>query len=68
MTMLAETVLRSWKTLNEVLNDLREDQLKELIFWELDHGKREDIVVRLHQRFNKLAVARERAELLAQIK
>lgn len=68
MTMLAETVLRSWKTLNEVLNDLREDQLKELIFWELEHGKREDIVVRLHQRFNKLAVARERAELLAQIK
>jgi hypothetical protein len=68
MTTLAETVLRSWKTLNEVLNDLREDQLKELIFWELEHGKREDIVVRLHQRFNKLAVARERAELLAQIK
>ena len=68
MTMLAETVLRSWKTLNEVLNDLREDQLKELIFWELEHGKREDIVVRLHQRFNKLAVARERAGVLAQIK
>jgi hypothetical protein len=68
MTHTSETVLKSWKTLNEVIDTLREDQIKELIFWEVEHKKREDIVVRLHQRFNKLAAAREREELLAQIK
>ena len=68
MTHISETVLKSWKTLNEVIDTLREDQIKELIFWEVEHKKREDIVVRLHQRYAKLAATREREELLEKLK
>ena len=65
MTQLADTVLKSWKTLNEVIDELREDQIKELIFHEIENKRREDMVIRLHQRYNKLAAAREREELLS---
>ena len=64
MTHLADMVLKSWKTLNELIGELREDQLKELIFWEVEHKKRPDIVTRLHQRYAALAANRERRELL----
>lgn len=65
MSHLTDTVLKSWHTLNEFIGELREDQLKELIWHEVENGKREDIVERLHQRYAKLASARERTELLA---
>ncbi len=67
MTHLADTVLKSWHTLNELIGELREDQLKELIFHEMENGKRPDIVSRLHQRFSKLVSAREREELLSKL-
>ena len=67
MTHIAETVLKSWHTLNDVINELREDQLKELIWWEVEHKKRQDVIVRLHQRFAKLAAERERKELLEKL-
>lgn len=65
--MMIETILKSWKTLNEVIHELREDQLKELIWWEMENKKRKDIVERLHQRYAKLAAAREREELLSKL-
>ena len=68
MTHTTDTILRSWASLNEVIGELREDQLKDLIHWELENKKRPDIVERLHQRFAKLASAREREELLAHCK
>jgi hypothetical protein len=68
MSHLADSVLKSWKTLNEFIDELREDQLKELIWWEVENKRRVDIVVRLHQRYAKLAAAREREELLAKCK
>lgn len=67
MGNIADTVLKSWKTLNEVIETLREDQLKELIFWEIENKKRPDIVTRLHQRYAKLASARERQDLLEKL-
>ena len=67
MTHLADSVLKSWKTLNEFIGELREDQIKELIFWEIENKKRPDIVTRLHQRYTKLASDREREELLAKL-
>jgi hypothetical protein len=67
MTHLADMVLRSWKTLNEFIGELREDQLKELIWWEIENKKRQDIVLRLHQRYAKLASEREREELLSKL-
>lgn len=66
MTHIADTILKSWHTLNKVIDDLREDQIKELIFHEVENKRREDIVIRLHQRYNKLASMREREELVAQ--
>jgi hypothetical protein len=58
-----EQILRSWKTLNEFLTELREDQVKELMNLELNGKCREDIVERLHQRYTKLRMTRERVEL-----
>jgi hypothetical protein len=68
MTTMHDTVLKSWKTLNELLPELREDQVRDLLNWELENGKRPDIVTRLHQRFSKLVGIREREELMARIK
>lgn len=67
MTQMADEILKSWHTLNEVINTLREDQLKELIWWEVEHKKRQDVVVRLHQRYSKLAAQREREELILKL-
>jgi hypothetical protein len=61
-----EVVLRSWHTLNEMIGELREDQLKELLQWEVSNKKRPDIVERLHQRYSTLVRDREREELLQQ--
>ena len=58
-----EMILKSWKSLNEVLSGLREDQVKDLMEWELHHKGREDLVERLHQRYTKLRTTRERIEL-----
>ena len=56
--------LVSWGKLNQAIAELREDQVKALLDHETQNGKRPDIILRLHQRFNKLRVNRERAELL----
>lgn len=58
-----ETILKSWKSLNEFLTEMREDQVKEMLEVELKTKCREDIVERLHQRYTKLRTARERLEL-----
>ena len=58
-----ETILKSWKSLNEFLTEMREDQVKEMLEMELKTKCREDIVERLHQRYTKLRTARERLEL-----
>ena len=68
MNTTPDVLLKSWAVLNQVIGSLREDQIKELIFWELEHKKRPDIVERLHQRFSKLVAAREREELLSKCK
>lgn len=54
--------------MNEFIGELREDQLKELIWHEVENKKRPDIVMRLHQRYAKLAAEREREELLSKLK
>jgi hypothetical protein len=64
MSQIIDTVLKSWASVNECIPGLREDQLMELIQWEVKNKKRPDIVERLHQRYSKLVAAREREELL----
>jgi hypothetical protein len=55
--------LDSWRTLNKMIGNLDENQLRSLINFEVSTYKRQDILTRLHQRFNKLRAARERVEI-----
>jgi hypothetical protein len=55
----------TWRKLNEVLALLPETDVKALLDTEMTGARRVKIIERLHQRYNTLRVARERAELLA---
>ncbi|MEY4653592.1 MAG: hypothetical protein RI884_2173 [Pseudomonadota bacterium] len=55
----------SWRDLNRALSELTEPQVKELLDQELSSLRRVTILERLHQRYNTLRIARERAELFA---
>ncbi len=57
----------NWRSLNEQLTGLTEQQLKKMIDDEMERGKRASIIVRLHQRYTTLRAARERRELLARL-
>ena len=53
-----------WKTLNDRLCSYSEDELKELLEVEKEGARRYSHLKRLHQRYNIVRGARERAELL----
>lgn len=55
----------TWRKLNEVLALLPETDVKALLDTEMVGPRRVKVIERLHQRYNTLRVARERAELLA---
>lgn len=55
----------TWRKLNEVLALLPETDVKALLDSEMTGARRVKVIERLHQRYNTLRVARERAELLA---
>ena len=55
----------TWRKLNEVLALLPETDVKALLDTEMTGARRVKVIERLHQRYNTLRVARERAELLA---
>lgn len=55
----------TWRKLNEVLALLPEVDVKALLDSEMAGARRVKVIERLHQRYNTLRVARERAELLA---
>ena len=56
----------AWRSLNKVLALLPEVDVKALLDSEMANARRVKVIERLHQRYNTLRVARERAELLAQ--
>ena len=58
-------MLDSWATLNKDVGKLREDQIKNLINYEVSTKRRAVMIDRLHQRFAKLRNQRERLELKA---
>lgn len=64
MEAIMKEALVSWFKLNKALPELREDQVKSLLDYEVSNGKRKDVILRLHQRFTTLRMNRERAELL----
>ena len=55
----------TWRSLNDVLASLPEPDVKALLDDEMKGARRVKIIERLHQRYNTLRVARERAELMA---
>ena len=55
----------TWRSLNDVLASLPEPDVKALLDAEMKGARRVKIIERLHQRYNTLRVARERAELMA---
>jgi hypothetical protein len=57
-------LLASWKTLNDGMKELREDQVRALLYAEIDGAKRQDVLARLHQRYTALRSKRERYELM----
>jgi hypothetical protein len=58
----------SWRSLNEKLNTLGEDEVYILLQAERVGERRLSVLQRLHQRYNTLRVARERAELIKEAK
>ncbi len=68
MDVLTTLALTSWKTVNQMIDEFREDQIKAMLDHEVATKKRENVIERLHQRYCKLRMQRERAELMAVIK
>jgi hypothetical protein len=58
----------SWRSLNAKLSTLSEDELYILLQAERVGERRLSVLERLHQRYNVLRVARERAELIKEAK
>ena len=58
----------NWRSLNEQLPALTEDEVKALLAQECDGMRRATIMVRLHQRYTALRASRERQELLSDTK
>lgn len=56
----------NWRTLNESLADLSEDQVLAELTAERAGKRRTAILVRLHQRYTMLRAERERGEILAE--
>ena len=54
----------TWRSLNNKLSSLTEEEVLRLLNEERKNAKRVSMLQRLHQRYNTLRVARERIELL----
>ena len=54
----------TWRSLNNELSRMSEEEVLRLLNEERDGAKRVTMLERLHQRYNTLRVARERLELL----
>lgn len=58
----------TWRSLNDRLPTLTEDEVLSMLNNERNTLKRVSMLERLHQRYNTLRVARERLELLKEAK
>jgi hypothetical protein len=56
----------SWRKLNEVLSDLDEEEVLTLLENEKIGARRAMVMIRLHQRFCTLRMARERNQLFGE--
>lgn len=58
----------NWRSLNQQLPTLTEDEVQTLLAQECDGMRRATIMVRLHQRYTALRASRERQEMLSDTK
>ena len=65
LDIISEMALKDWRSLNNVLSALREDQLTNMLTVERADRKRLDMAVRIHQRLGQVRTARERGEIMA---
>ena len=56
----------SWRKLNEVLSDLDEEEVVKFLENEKIGARRAMVMIRLHQRFCTLRMARERNQLFGE--
>lgn len=68
MNKILMLILNNWRDLNEGMSELREDQIKEMLDYEMVNEQRKTVIERLHQRYTTLRAKRERAELIGAIK
>ena len=57
--------LASWQSINKVVKDFSETDLKNALNRELVGNRRKDVAIRLHQTLGKVRNRRERDELVA---
>lgn len=62
---LAARCLGHWAVVSKTVGSLTEDQVRDLITWELQHKRRNEVLKRLHQRYTTLRAKRERKLLLS---
>jgi hypothetical protein len=60
-----DTFLASWQSINKVVKDFTEADLKNALNRELVGNRRKDVAIRLHQTLGKVRNRRERDELIA---
>lgn len=56
--------ITNWKDMCERINTLDEEELRQLINFEVSTFKRRTVIERMHQRFTKLRSTRERVLLI----
>ena len=64
MNDLMINALANWRDFNDLLATIPENDLKEMLVYEVKHENRKSFVERLHQRFNTVRTMREREELM----
>lgn len=64
MDMICQMALKDWRSLNSFVSVLSEEQAKKMLDYEVLHGRRTTVIVRLHQRYTALRAAREREDLI----
>lgn len=66
--MKLDEVLSTWVTLNQVLPRCSEQCAKDLLDAELSGRRRQQFLLRIHSRYNRMRAGRERKELRAEAK
>jgi len=68
LDIISNMALKSWAYLNQVLKVLSEEQLSNMIEFELLGKRRIDIISRCHTRFSILRKEREMTEIMERVK